>query len=404
MNGKGRAVNTVILIEVLVLIAVLVMSVVSSFAQGSSEEETQAVSAEEESESETASEEESESESEEAVSEIYEEERLTFSDEVEEYLSQLSQEQLVAQLFVTTPEELTGYDQVEVAGDATQAALEEYPVAGLVYSELNFSGKSQTMNLLSGTEEYSQEAVGLGLFFIVEESGGENASPLASSNAYTVVSSPLVLASEADESALEEAVSTRAEYLSAEGFNMLLGPVADLADGSDEDFDELCYGSELNLAAQYIETEISIMLESQINCILRSFPGVKTAAEDYSVFDSAIEAGVGVIQAGSIVCAELTGSSTEPCTLSAETVRALRDDLGFDGIIMTSDLSDEAVSSLYGIGEAAVKALQSGMNLIYVTDGFEEAYEAVLTAVESGEITQEMLQNSVGRIITLKLS
>ena len=403
MRNKRRIVDIVILFEVLILIVAVVFSAVSAFM--GSDEETIVYTARETTTQEAESEEESEEETseEEGVPDTYEEDRLEFSDEVEELLASLTTEQLAAQLFITTPEELTGVSDVEVAGSATRSSLEDIPVAGLIYSSSNFSGQSQTRNLLSGTQEFSQDIIGLDLFLIVEEIGG-SASPVADENGYTVQSSPYDLAQDGDADAVSDAASARAEYLTDEGFNMVLGPVADAASEEDSDINEFCYGTDLDLAAEYVAADITAVQAGGISSILQAFPGLGSAAEDYSVFEAAIEAGVSVIQVGSIASADVTEDDELPCCLSAGSAQMLRESYGFTGILMSADLSGEDIAALYDVGEAAVKAVQSGMNLLYVTDGLEDAYNAVLEAIESGEITETMLENAVGRILTEKLS
>ena len=313
--------------------------------------------------------------------------RLTFSDEVEELLTSLTTEQLVAILFITTPEELTGVDAVTIAGDGTSAALTSYPVSGLVYSAQNFASTEQAQDLLNGTQEYSQDSIELDLFLIVEELGGEDASPVATSCGFEVQRSPSSLAETGSTSDVKEAAQNRADYLTDVGINAVLGPIADAATGEDDAFDTLTYGDSALNAADYVAADVSALEGAGVISILQAFPGVKEAADDYSAYQAAIDAGVSMIQVSSV------GDSV----LSADTTRTLRDEMGFDGVIVTDDLSEQD-----DVGSAAVTALKAGMNLLYVTDGFEEAYDAVLAAVESGELTQTVFMNAAGRVLTAR--
>ena len=100
---------------------------------------------------------------------------------------------------------------------------------------------------------------------------------------------------------------------------------------------------------------------------------------------------------------EITGQEGIPCSLSNQAVRYLRSDLNFHGMIMTDSLSADVITSSYSVGEAAVQAVQAGADLIYQPQNFEEAYQAVLDAVNAGEISMERLDQAVKHILEQKL-
>lgn len=97
------------------------------------------------------------------------EERETFSAEVEAKLASMTTEQKVAQLFITTPEQLTGVDRVTISGNGTRDALATYPVGGLIYSNMNFVGYEQCEALIGGAQGHCNTAVGLPLFILISE-------------------------------------------------------------------------------------------------------------------------------------------------------------------------------------------------------------------------------------------
>ena len=95
-----------------------------------------------------------------------------------------------------------------------------------------------------------------------------------------------------------------------------------------------------------------------------------------------------------------------PASLSHAVVTGLlREKLGFDGVVCTDDLTMAAVSDTYGMGEAAVLALEAGCDLLLVCHGADNltaARDALLEAVETGRISQERLDESVYRILKVK--
>jgi beta-N-acetylhexosaminidase len=97
------------------------------------------------------------------------------SEELLAEIDEMSTEEKIAQLFVISPEALTGYEVVYNAGDVTYAALKEYPVGGIVYTSDNVDTYDQFVTLMSRTQDYSLELVNLPVFFVMSE---ENAAAL----------------------------------------------------------------------------------------------------------------------------------------------------------------------------------------------------------------------------------
>jgi beta-N-acetylhexosaminidase len=120
-------------------------------------------------------------------------------------------------------------------------------------------------------------------------------------------------------------------------------------------------------------------------------------------FRSAINAGVALVMSAHIAMPGLTGDSTLPATLSPEVLTGvLRDSLHFKGIAVTDALGMGGIVNRYGAGEAAVLALIAGADLLLQPADPKTALDAVTTAVESGRISQDRINESVRRILTMK--
>ena len=100
----------------------------------------------------------------ETETEVAEEVAVTFSEEIEEMLAAMSTEEKVAQLFMVSPEALTGIERVNVAGQGTRTALEQYPIGGMLYAKQNFMGRVQMRDLLTGAQTMSYEVSNRYLF------------------------------------------------------------------------------------------------------------------------------------------------------------------------------------------------------------------------------------------------
>ena len=89
---------------------------------------------------------------------------VTFSEDVEAVLAEMTLEEKVAQLFVVSPETLTGADRVTIAGNGTRDALESYPIGGILYARENYLGQVQMRDLVRGAQTMSNEQSGRYLF------------------------------------------------------------------------------------------------------------------------------------------------------------------------------------------------------------------------------------------------
>lgn len=339
-------------------------------------------------------------------------EPVTFSEAVEAKLAAMTLEEKVAQMFLITPEALTHSDEVEVAGESTQAAVNAYPVGGLIYASVNFKDQEQTREMLSGVQGFSNERIGLPLFLAVQELGGSDYSPVAAANGYEQQPGPSEIGAGGDASEAARTADAIAGYLAEEGFNMNLMPVTEVsAEGA---ADARCYGSDAQTVSMMAAEAVNASRARGIRTAAVGFPGRGAAGstkeewkewkeKDGIAVQAGISAGTDCIILSNITCEGLTGNGDTLCSLSKEAVCYLRNDMGYTGIIMTDSLSEEAVTGRYSAGEAAVEAVKSGVNLLYRPANFEEAYQAVVDAVNNGEITIETIDQAAGYILTKKM-
>ena len=138
--------------------------------------------------------------------------------------------------------------------------------------------------------------------------------------------------------------------------------------------------------------------------VLRSTPG-KLDAVDLPPFVTAIQHGVDSIMVGHLVDRDLDPAGT-PASLSAPIIqRTLRGRLGFNGVILTDDLAMGAISGMYSLPQAAVRALQAGADMVLLTNALSEsipAMAAVEDAVNRGDLPMARVDDAVRRILLMK--
>ena len=120
-------------------------------------------------------------------------------------------------------------------------------------------------------------------------------------------------------------------------------------------------------------------------------------------FKEAIDAGMGAIMTAHISVPSLNGGVREPSTLSPLVLtRVLRDELGFDGLVFTDAMDMSAISRRHSAGEAAVRAIEAGADVILMPPNVEQAIDGVVQAVRTGRIAEARIDASVRRILETK--
>ena len=343
---------------------------------------------------------------------------------VEEHLHAMTIEEKVAQMFILTPEALTGVGQVTAAGDMTREAFERWPVGGLVYFESNLVSETQIRDMLSGVQAISMQRTGLPLFTCVDEEGGQ----VRRISGRGILDVPYIdAAGVIGQGTPDNAFVTgtiMGTYLSDLGFNVDFAPVADvLSNPSNQVIGDRSFGSDPNTAANMVGAFTDGLRIGGVQATLKHFPGhgdtaldshsgtavsYKTAEQlrecEFLPFAEGIAHGAEFVMVGHISLPEVTGDNT-PATLSGQIITGmLREELGFEGIIVTDAMAMGAVANYYSSGDAAVRSIQAGADMILMPADFASARQGVLDALATGSLTEERIDASVRRILNLKHS
>lgn len=124
---------------------------------------------------------------------------------------------------------------------------------------------------------------------------------------------------------------------------------------------------------------------------------------DLPPFRAAVEAGVPMVMVGHLLYPAL--DPERPASLSPEAIRMLREEIGFEGVVITDDLAMAGATGGAPPAAAAVEAVKAGADLLIVSSPPQQqadAYDAVVAAVEAGEIPREQIQASVERVLEVK--
>ena len=323
-------------------------------------------------------------------------------DPVQQLLEEMTLEQKVGQLFLVRPDSLDlsqTQDQINDAKadgvteltDAMRQTLAEYPVGGVVIFGKNLESPQQITQILDDLQQASDTP----LFAAIDEEGGLVAR-LANNAAFDLpqYESAAAVGTSGNPEDARAMGRTIGGYLKEYGFNLDFAPVADVNTNPDNPvIGTRAFSSEPQTAADLVGGACAGFADAGIACTLKHFPGHGFAQNVNNA---------PLIMAAHITVPQVTGDDTPASLSSVMLTDLLRGELGYQGLIVTDSLAMQAITDVYTPGQAAVKALQAGADLLLMPNGLADAYTAVLEAVQDGTIPQQRLDESVQRILQCK--
>ncbi len=333
-------------------------------------------------------------------------------------IADMSLEDKVAGLFIIRPEAITGVGTAVQAGDGTRDALAKYPVGGLVYFTKNIQSSEQLKEMLGNTAGYAKYP----LFLAVDEEGGRVAR-VAEALGLENVGAMASVGATGDAQAARNVGTTIGTYLKEFGFNLDFAPVADVQTNPENTvIGDRAFGSDPASVSLMVQAAVEGMQEAGVSACLKHFPGhgnttgdshegaVETGrtleemqAAEFLPFQAGIAAGVDMVMVGHISAPGLTGGDALPASLNEAVITGiLRNQLGYDGIVVTDAMDMAAISAYYASDEAAIKALKAGADMILMPEDFVQAYEGVIAAVRDGRIDEDRVNDSLKRIYRVK--
>ena len=337
----------------------------------------------------------------------------------------LTLEQKVGQLFIVRPDALdltlsqdtvndAKADGVTALTDAMRDTLQTYPVGGICQFGKNITDPAQ----LAKFNADLQAASATPLFIAVDEEGGAVAR-LANHPAFDLpqYESAAAVGASGDPVDARAMGQTIGVYLQEYGFNMDFAPDADVNTNPDNPIiGTRAFSSDAETAAQMAAAAAEGLRQNGILPTLKHFPGHGDTAEDShtalavtyktrselescELLPFAADTGLHAVMVGHIAAPNVTGNMT-PASLSPELIAMIPD--AENTLIVTDSLAMDAIAAAYTPGEAAVLAIQAGCDVLLMPNSLPEAYDALLSAVQNGAISEERLNQSVNKILRYK--
>lgn len=357
-------------------------------------------------------------------------EKFIFNDDetvvrtTKDVLGKMSLREKVGQLFIVRPEALAENSNAETApatdrvDDAVISRIEEYPVGGIALFSRNITSAEQLPMFISDLQSSSKYP----LFIAVDEEGGRVAR-IANSDFFNVASYKSMedIGKAGDVSKAEEVGRQIGLYLKELGFNLDFAPVADTnTNPQNIVIGDRSYGSDPALVARMVSAQLDGMHDSGIMGTLKHFPGHGDTKDDThsgyvsieKTWDELKECELvpfitALPKADMVMVSHITAvnvtSDKLPTSMSETMITGkLRNELGYDGVIITDAMAMGAVADNYTSAEAAVTAVKAGVDIVLMPQNLDEAFNGVMNAVTDGEISMARLDESVMRILKLK--
>ncbi|MGO5028995.1 glycoside hydrolase family 3 N-terminal domain-containing protein [Candidatus Agathobaculum pullicola] len=327
-------------------------------------------------------------------------------DPAEVYADSLTLEQQVAQLFFARCPDVQA---VELAA--------QYDIGGYILFGRDF--ENQTPDSLRQTITSYQQAAATPMLIGVDEEGGTvvrvSAYPAFRAGRFQ---SPQALFAEGGLERIQSDTKEKDTLLASLGINVNLAPVCDVSTSPSDFINARAFGQDAQATSDYVRTVVDQMKVDGMGMVLKHFPGYgnnvdthtgiaqddrpleQFRSSDFLPFAAGIESGAQAI----LVCHNIVScmDDTLPASLSPAVHKVLREELGFDGVVMTDDLVMQAITDYTGDADAAVLAVQAGNDMLISSD-FVTQYNAVLSAVQNGTISKTAIRDSAVRVLRWKI-
>ena len=294
-----------------------------------------------------------------------------------------------------------------------------YPVGGVIY----YSWDVKSIEQVEGLNELLQSESRYPLFIAVDEEGGRvsriGAKPKLN---VTYLPSMSEVGSSGDASLCKEMYTKLGNDLVKLGFNLDFAPVADICEGDDSEIGDRSFGTDIDTVSSMVSSAVKGLNSSGMCSTIKHFPGMRSASSDthltaanvktdiselrkydFKPFISGIKANADFCMISHESVNSITGDTT-PSTMSKLVIKdILRDELGFEGIVITDSMNMTPIISRYSSDEAAIKAVKAGVDVILMPEDIELSFDGIIDAVRNGDISEERIETSVRRIIKCKL-
>ncbi len=339
------------------------------------------------------------------------------------YMENMTVEEKAGQLFIVNLELLDqkngNYYEWRRFTKRMKKSLDKYHIGGVILFSRNIAGRKQTEKLVTRLQENSS----IPLFISVDEEGGDVARIANNKKMGTTVFQTMEeIGRTKDASYVYNMGETIGSEISSLGFNVDFAPVADVKTSElNLEIGTRSFGGEPDKVAEFTSAFVKGIQKQNVSATLKHFPGQGSSSgdthiesvnidssiaslrkNDFVPFEAGIAAGADFVMVSHISVSKVT-ETAQPASMSnlvMDTI--LRDELGFQGVIITDAMDMASITDNYTSAEAAYGAVSGGADIVLMPLDLEMAYNEIINRINNGSISKERLDASVLRILTVK--
>lgn len=335
------------------------------------------------------------------------------ADPIQAAVGKMTLEQKLGQMIIAGIDGTTMDEQAKslIADDA---------VGGFILYKANIESADQTVELLNALKEANRNNPAPLLLSVDQEGGSVNRMP----DSFVAIPSNRDIAKSGDSEkarAIGEAIGAEVRAL---GFNVDFAPVLDVdSNPNNPVIGNRSFGPTASVVSSFGAAEMAGLRSGQVVPVVKHFPGHGDTSVDSHLelpvvnktieqlrklelvpFAAAIEAKADAVMIAHILLPQL--DPDHPSSMSPRVINGLlRGEMGFDGVVITDDMTMGAILKHYDLGQAAVQSVQAGADIVLVAHDYaqaKKALDALKQAVRAGEIAEDAIDRSVARIVALK--
>ncbi|MCR4690240.1 MAG: hypothetical protein K5739_02715 [Lachnospiraceae bacterium] len=347
---------------------------------------------------------------------LSEEELAALDEQITQNIAGMSLEEKIAKMFIVSPGQLIGTEiEPKSLGGSFSEKLSTYPVSGILIKPANIGTEEEFASFLSTLGMMQSNY----MFLAVEEEGGEESPFVSSGITENVISSQKEVGESLGNAGAYSAGISIGGELKNYGINLDLAPTTDVSERSGSYAFSHGFGTDKATTVDLSKNMIRGLEDQGIFSVVKSFPGYgdvngngsggtvstqktrEQLVDMRDIYMESIKAGGDMLMISHVGVPKVR-KDQRPASMSEEVITGIvREEWGYDGVVITDYLDRSCIYSEYTYADAAVGAVEAGADILLSTKNFQKSYDGLMSAVKSKKISEERIDESVRRIMRL---
>ena len=346
-----------------------------------------------------------------------EKENAEIESRIDTEIGQMTLEEKISKLFILTPGQISGTELENSAmGNRVGDQLLKYPISGILFKPANLDTEENLFTALDNLTTYG----GGSQMRVISEQGGESSPFVVSGITENIIASEKEIGESLGTAGAYSAGISIGSELKHYGMQMNIAPYADVSKAATSYAAAHGFNQDIETTSELTANMVRGMKDQNIITALGCFPGYGDVTndgtngvpvsqrtrdqllEESAPYQAAIKAGADAVIISHVGLPRIRGDQRPACLSKEVVTDIVREEWGFDGVIMTDYMDKSCIYQKYTYAEAAVGAIEAGVDILLSTKNFQKSYAGILDAVKKGTLSEERINESVRRILRMK--